>query len=121
MAPAATPRGQRVAGWPTAGERAILAGWGVALNTYHRRRMIAAYRCISPWAVGFLVFVVGSLPASLFLGVSIGAPRECVNKAPPPEHEDVDVRMSGDVWSNRRHEVTLVRTVILPGGGTVTP
>ena len=82
MAPAATPRGQRVAGWPTAGERAILAGWGVALNTYHRRRMIAAYRCISPWAVGFLVFVVGSLLASLFLSVSIGAPRECVNQAP---------------------------------------
>ena len=120
MAPAAGPAGGRV--WPTAGERAILAGWGAALNTYHRRRMIAAYRCISPWAVGFLVFVVGSLPASLFPGVSIGAPRECVNKAPRlRSNEDVDVRMSGDVWSNRRHEVTLVRTVILPGGGTVTP
>ena len=84
--------------------------------------MIAAYRCISPWAVGFLVFVVGSLLASLFLSASIGAPRECVNKAPPPEHEDVDVRgcpaTSGATGAMR---YTLVRTVILPGGGTVTP
>ena len=38
-----------------------------ALYTYHQKRMIAGYVFISPWVIGFLVFVVGSLLASLFL------------------------------------------------------
>ena len=37
------------------------------LYTYHQKRMIAGYVFISPWVIGFLVFVVGSLLASLFL------------------------------------------------------
>ena len=40
---------------------------GPGLYTYHQKRMIAGYVFISPWMIGFLVFVVGSLLASLFL------------------------------------------------------
>ena len=54
--------------WPEAGGCAILAATEeAALYTYHQKRMIAGYVFISPWVIGFLVFVVGSLLASLFL------------------------------------------------------
>ena len=54
--------------WPEAWGCANLgASEEAALYTYHQKRMIAGYLFISPWVIGFLVFVVGSLLASLFL------------------------------------------------------
>ena len=65
---AAAARGQAVpSGCGGRRRGAISAAGGAGLYTYHQKRIIAGYVFISPWVIGFLVFVVGSPLASLFL------------------------------------------------------